>query len=67
MEQRCSPSFYSSNLSLDWIAGFMEAEGGTYGFEGGQPSFAVYQHVSDWYLLDAISKFLDVGEVRPQI
>lgn len=67
IDQRQLPSFYSANLSLDWIAGFVEAEGGTYGSTGGQPSFAVYQHVGDWRLLEAIAKFLGVGKVRPQL
>jgi len=63
--QRADPSFYSSFLSFEWIAGFAEAEGGTYGAEGGQASFSITQHISDWYLLEAIRDYLGAGYVRP--
>lgn len=67
IEQRLSPLFYSSQLTPEWISGFIEAEGGTYGVENGQASFSVSQHISDWYLLEAIALYLGAGSVRPQL
>jgi len=65
MKQRLIPSFYSSLLSYDWIAGFVEASLRTYGAEGGQASFSITQHLSDWYLLVAIKDLLGAGRVTP--
>jgi hypothetical protein len=55
------------NLTPEWFAGFVEAEGGFYTSSKDQPSFILTQHMSDWTLMEAICQFLGCGKVTPSI
>lgn len=61
-QKRLSINSYS--ITSDWLIGFTEAEGGFYCNKREQPMFQIYQHVSDWVLLEAIASFLTVGKIR---
>lgn len=63
---RVNMDFYMTKLTQDWIIGFIEAEGGFYG-KGRNIVFSVSQHLSDWYLLLAIQKYLGAGKLVPTL
>jgi LAGLIDADG DNA endonuclease family protein len=62
-EQRIDPKFYLSFITDNWIVAFYQAEGGVYGNNKDNLIFTISQHISDWYLLEAIRLYLGEGNI----
>jgi len=54
-------------ITSQWLIGFIEAEGSFLGKKGQQASFHISQHLSDWYLMEAIAKYIGYGKIRSLI
>ena len=63
-QKRLNVSNY--NITSQWLIGFIEAEGSFIGKKGQQPYLHISQHTADWFLMEAIAKFIGYGNVKVQ-
>lgn len=56
------------HITHQWLIGFIEAEGSFVGVKqkGQQPYLHLSQHTADWFLMEAIAKFIGYGKLKVQ-